>query len=295
MAILLQQAVNTLFEGSIYALFALGYTLIFGVLDILNLAHSGVFMWGAFIALLLVTKLGMNIVPAFVLASAAAGLMGVLLDRVAFAPLRARGASHLAPLISSLAMGIIFQSAALGLFGGLVYRFPPGTVPSAEIGAGGVQLDALQVVIFAVAVGLMLGLHVMLRHTRLGKSIRAVAENQTAARLLGIRVERVIAITFCLSSALGGAAGILVGLSLNAISPDMGSAIELKGLAVIIVGGMGSIPGAVIAGFVLAATEVFTVSFISSTVRDAIAFSMLFVVLLIWPSGILGRRSLREA
>jgi len=295
MSIFLQQVVNTLFQGSIYALFALGYTLVFGVLDILNLAHSAVFMWGAFMALLLVTKLGLNIVLAFVLAMIGSGLLGILLDRVAFAPLRKRGASNLAPLISSIAMAIIFQSAALGLFGGLVYRFPPGTAPSADIGAGGVHVDVLQVIIFAVAVVLMVALQLLLQRTRLGKSIRAVAENQKAARLLGIHVERVIAITFCISSALGGAAGVLVGLSLNAIAPDMGQAIELKGLAVIIIGGMGSIPGAVIAGFLLAATEVFTISFISSTVRDAIAFGLLFLVLLIWPSGILGRRALREA
>jgi branched-chain amino acid transport system permease protein len=295
MAIFLQQVVNTLFQGSIYALFALGYTLIFGVLDILNLAHSAVFMWGAFMALLLVTKLGLNIVAAFVLAMVGSGLLGILLDRVAFAPLRARGASHLAPLISSIALGIVFQSAALGLFGGLVYRFPAGTAPSADLGGGGVHVDVLQVIIFGVAVALMVALEVLLRRTRLGKSIRAVAENQQAARLLGINVEQVIAITFALSSALGGAAGVLVGLSLNAIAPDMGQAIELKGLAVIIIGGMGSIPGAVVAGFLLAATEVFTISFISSTVRDAIAFSLLFLVLLIWPSGILGRRALREA
>jgi branched-chain amino acid transport system permease protein len=293
--IFVQQIINTLFQGSIYALFALGYTLIFGVLDILNLAHSAVFMLGAFMALLLVTKAGLNIIAAFVLAMVGTGLLGILLDRIAFAPLRARGASHLAPLISSIAMAIIFQSAALGLFGGLVYRFPPGTAPSANLGAGGVHADLLQVIIFGVAVALMIGLQLLLQRTRLGKSIRAVAENQRAAKLLGINVEAVIATTFCISSALGGAAGVLVGLSLNAISPDMGQAIELKGLAVIIIGGMGSIPGAVIAGFLLAATEVFTISFISSTVRDAIAFSLLFLVLLIWPSGILGRRALREA
>jgi branched-chain amino acid transport system permease protein len=163
------------------------------------------------------------------------------------------------------------------------------------VGFGGVHADVLQIIIFGVAIALMLGLNVLLKSTRLGKSIRAVAENQKAARLLGIDVERVIMLTFAISSALGGAAGVLVGLSLNAIAPDMGQAVELKGLAVIIVGGMGSIPGAVIAGFLLAATEVFTISFISSTVRDAIAFGLLFVVLLLWPQGILGRKAVREA
>src|SRR5207248_11388739 len=165
----------------------------------------------------------------------------------------------------------------------------------ADLGFGGVHVDLLQIIIFGVAIALMVALNLLLQRTRLGKSIRAVAEDQKTARLLGIDVERVIMLTFAISSALGGAAGILVGLSLNSISPDMGQSIELKGLAVIIVGGMGSIPGAVLAGFLLAATEVFTISFISSTVRDAIAFSMLFLVLLIWPSGILGRRSVREA
>jgi len=295
MAVLGQQIANLLFIGSVYSLFALGYTLIFGVLDILNLAHSAIFMVGAFVALVLVVNLGLNIVLAFVLAMAATGVAGIILNAVAFAPLRARGASNLAPMISSLGVAIILQTVALGIFGGHVYRFPQGTLPNIPLTIGEVHVDALQIAIFLIAIVLMAALQFMMRATRLGKSIRAVAENQRAAKLLGINVERVIAITFAISSALGGAAGVLVGLSLNAIAPDMGQNIELKGLAVIIVGGMGSIPGALIAGFFLAATEVFSISVISSTVRDAIAFGLLFIVLLIRPSGILGRRALREA
>ncbi len=290
-----QQFVNTLFIGSVYSLFALGYTLIFGVLDILNLAHSAVFMVGAFVALVLVVNLGVNIFLALLLAMIATGLLGLGLNAVAFAPLRARGASNLAPMISSLGVAIILQTAALGVFGGHVYRFPQGTLPDAALVFGDVHVDVLEIAMFGIAVVLMIGLQLMLRSTRLGKSIRAVAENQRAAKLLGINVERVIAITFAISSALGGAAGVLVGLSLNAIAPDMGQNIELKGLAVIIVGGMGSIPGALLAGFFLAATEVFSISALSSSLRDAIAFGLLFLVLLIRPSGILGRRALREA
>ncbi|HZZ83611.1 MAG TPA: branched-chain amino acid ABC transporter permease [Anaeromyxobacteraceae bacterium] len=290
-----QQIVNGLFLGSIYALFALGYTLVFGVLDILNLAHQAVFMLCAFLALTLVSVAHVHILLALPLATAAAGLVGVVVERAAFRPLRGRADSNVAGLISSLAVATIFESIALGLWGPDVSRFPLGTVPERQLHLGGAVVQELQLVIIGIAVVMVLGLTFLLQRTRLGRQIRAVAESGFAARVLGIDVDRVIALSFFISSALGGTAGVLFGLAFNSISPDVGRSVELKGLAVIIVGGMGSMPGAVIAGFGLGLVETFTVARFGSSYRDAVAFAVLFLVLLVRPRGLLGQAATRIA
>ncbi|MCC6627022.1 MAG: branched-chain amino acid ABC transporter permease [Chloroflexi bacterium] len=303
-----QQLVNGLFLGSLYALFAVGYTLIFGVLDILNLAHQAVFMLGAVIALLLVFYLDMSIGPALLLAMVATGLIGWLLDRLAFVPLRRRPDTQFSGMISSIAMGLMFVAIGQSLFDrGLLSpnpaRFPAGTMPSGALEIGGVVVSSTRLLIVAVAIVMMAGLTVMLRSTRLGRAIRAVAENQRAARLLGINVDRVIGQSFLISSALGGAAGVLYALAVNAVTYDMGQALELKGLAVIILGGMGSVPGAVLGGFLLGLAEVSTfmidslgiLPFQLSRWRDAVAFTLLFALLVVRPAGLLGRRAAREA
>src|SRR5436190_1027410 len=205
-----QQVLNGIFLGSIYALFAVGYTLVFGVLDILNLAHQAVFMLAAFVALALVAD-------------------------------------------ARLSLWIALPAAVIAV------------------------------------------LTLLLARTRLGRQIRAVAESPRAARILGVNVDRAIAMAFFLSSALGGAAGVLFGLAFNSISPDVGRGVELKGLAVIILGGMGSIPGAVIAGFALGVIEVFTVAQLGSSFRDVVSFAVLFLVLIARPRGLLGRAAAREA
>jgi branched-chain amino acid transport system permease protein len=290
-----QQIINGLFLGSIYALFALGYTLVFGVLDILNLAHAAVFMLACFVALALVADAGLHILAALPLAVLAAGLLGLLLERVAFRPLRGRADSNISGLISSLAMAIVFEAAALELFGPNVSRFPFGTVPDRQIALLGGVVSRLQLTIIAIAVGCFLALYWLVARTRLGREIRAVAESPRAARVLGVNVDRVIAASFFISSALGGAAGVLFGLAFNSISPDMGRSVELKGLAVIILGGMGSMPGAVIAGFALGLSEVFVVAHLGASYRDVVSFAGLFLILVLRPRGLLGAASLREA
>jgi branched-chain amino acid transport system permease protein len=290
----MQQVVNGLFLGSIYALFALGYTLVFGVLDILNLAHAAVFMLASFAALVLVGR-GLPILVAFPLAVAAAGLLGVLLERVAFRPLRARADSNISGLISSLALATIFEALALWAWGPNVSRFPFGTIPETQFRLWGAVISRLQLTIIAVAVGLFLVLTWLVTRTRLGREIRAVAESPRAARVLGVDVDRVIAWSFLISSALGGAAGVLYSLAFNAIQPDMGRGVELKGLAVIILGGMGSMPGAVVAGFALGLTEVFVVANLGASWRDAVSFTGLFLILLLRPRGLFGAAALREA
>jgi len=295
MNLLAQQLVNGLFIGSVYGLFALGYTLVFGVLDILNLAHAAVFTLGGLVALWLVQSAGMTIWSAFPLATLFAGLLGLVINYVAFVPLRRRPDTYFSGLISSIALAIIFESAALGLFGARTVRFPPQTVSVHIWQLGGVTFTSLQIEIVLVATILMVVLTQFLRRNRFGKAIRAVAENEHAARLLGVHVDGIIAFTFFISSALGGAAGILFGLYFDALSPDMGRSIELKGLAVIVLGGMGSIPGAIIGGIAFGLSEVLTVALTgTSNLRDAVAFTVLFAILLLRPSGILGRGRIRE-
>lgn len=289
-----QQIINGLFLGSIYALFALGYTLVFGVLDILNLAHAAVFMLASFVALALVGH-GVHILLALPLAVLFAGLLGVGLERVAFRPLRGRADSNISGLISSLAMATVFEAVALEIWGPNISRFPFGTVPETQFSLFGGVVSKLQLAIIAVAVVLFLALTWLVKATRLGREVRAVAESPRAARILGVDVDRAISASFFISSALGGAAGVLFGLAFNSISPDMGRSVELKGLAVIILGGMGSMPGAVMAGFALGLTEVFVVAYLGASWRDAVSFAGLFLVLVLRPRGLLGTAALREA
>jgi branched-chain amino acid transport system permease protein len=290
-----QQIINGLFLGSIYALFALGYTLVFGVLDILNLAHAAVFMLASFVALSLVGRAGMHILLALPLAVLAAGLVGVALERIAFRPLRGRADSNISGLISSLAMATVFEALAFQIWGPNVSRFPFGTLSERQIEFGGAVISRLQITIIALAVLIFLALTWLVTRTRLGREVRAVAESPRASRILGVDVDRVIAWSFFISSALGGAAGVLFGLAFNSISPDMGRSVELKGLAVIILGGMGSMPGAVIAGFALGLTEVFVVAHLGASWRDAVSFAALFLILVLRPRGLLGAAALREA
>ena len=289
-----QQVLNGVFLGSIYALFAVGYTLVFGVLDILNLAHQAVFMLAAFVALALVDA-HLSLWIAMPLAVLAGGLIGIVLERLAFRPLRGRADSNISGLISSLAMATVFEAIALQIFGPDVSRFPLGAFPDRMIQLGGASASLLQLCIIGISVVLMALLTFLLARTRLGRQLRAVAESARAARILGVNVDRTIALAFFLSSALGGAAGVLFGLAFNSISPDVGRSVELKGLAVIILGGMGSVPGAVIAGFALGLIEVFTVANLGSSYRDAVSFAVLFLVLIARPRGLFGRAAAREA
>ncbi|MBV8082393.1 MAG: branched-chain amino acid ABC transporter permease [Candidatus Eremiobacteraeota bacterium] len=291
---LAQQLVNGLFIGSVYALFALGYTLIFGVLDILNLAHASIFMLGAFTTLVLVLK-GVPLLLAILGGALAGGLLGVLLDRVAFWPLRRRQAGPLAPLISSIAVGMIYVGTANGIFGPDVRHFPFDVVRTPTYTIGPVTFTLAQLTIFIASLALMAGLQLLLRRTRLGAAIRAVAENPRAAQLVGIDLESVYAQTFFIASALGAVAGILFALTFNAVSSVMGSAVELKGLAVIVLGGMGSIPGSLLGGLLIGLSEDLSVAYLSSGYRDAIVFAILFLMLIIRPTGLLGKRGLRTA
>ena len=291
---LAQQLVNGLFLGAVYALFAVGYTLVFGVLDILNFAHAAIYMIAAFTAYSLVAD-GLPIGVAFCGGVVLAGVVGILLDRIAFAPLRRRNAGTLVPLISSIGAAIIIGAIARGIYGIDERHFVEGGIEAPPIHLGPVTFDAVEATIFATAIVLMLALSYVLRATVLGRSIRAVASDRIAAALLGVNIERTIAATFFIASALGGAAGILSGLEYNSVSVDMAGSVELKGLAVIILGGMGSITGAVIGGFVIGAVETLAIAYGLSEWRDALTFGVMFLILVARPAGIFGARALRNA
>lgn len=290
---MLQQLINGIVAGSVYALFALGLTLVFGVLDILNLAHATVFMAAAFGALTLVQH-GLPFVVAVVLTTTGAGVLGVVVDRVGFRPLRNRCDSNLSGLTSSIAMSTIIGAIALGAFGPDVSRYPVGSFPSTVFHLGSEILTVVQVVALGVSLTMMGGLAFLVARTSFGRKLRAVAANPIAARVCGVNLEAVVSGTFFLSSMLGGLAGVMYGLLFNQISVQLGSAVLLKGLAVIIVGGMASFVGAMAAGFLLGLVEVFTVQFVGSTWKDFAAYALLFVILLARPQGLFGRQAVRE-
>ena len=290
-----QQLVNAIWLGAVYSLFALGYTLVFGVLGLLNLAHPSLYMWGAFIGLICVDTLHLPIWLALPLAMLFSGLLGILLDRVAFKPLRARHAPHLATLISSIGASIVLINLAQGVFGAQVSRFPFDVFPVQVFKIGPVSITLLQLTILGLSIGIMLLLRWLIMGTRLGQAMRAVAYNPITAARLGIHVDRVIMQTFFIAGALAGAAGVLLGLAFNSISPFMGLPMNLKGLTVIVLGGLGNIEGAVLGGFILALSEVMSVAYLSSDLRDAVSFILLFLVLLVRPNGLLGRSSAKRA
>ncbi|HEY5799886.1 MAG TPA: branched-chain amino acid ABC transporter permease [Burkholderiaceae bacterium] len=292
---LAQQLINALSLGSVYALFALGFTLVFGVLGVINLAHGAIFMLGSYSALLLISKLGLPLPLALLGSMLAAGLLGALVDALILKPLRKRNAPHLAPMIATIGVATILTSMAQGLFGAENQRFPHGTIPEQSLELGGLHVTALQLGIVAIAFVLMLALLALMRRTQLGRALRAIAESPKAALLLGVNVEQLFLLNSFAAAALGGAAGVLVGLSFNAISPFMGQPMLHKGIAVIILGGMGDIRGALLGGLFLGFAEVLTVAYISSDFRDAVAFGLLFLILLVKPSGMFGTVLQRKA
>lgn len=290
----MQQLVNALVAGSIYALFALGFTLVFGVLDRLNLAHAAVYTAGAFVGIELVADAGLAIWAAVPLVFVAGGVLGVIIDRLAFAPLGGRPDAHFGGMIASIAVGAMLVALLQQRYGAETRRFPPGTFPARRFDVGGVTITLLQVVIVASSLALTLALALLVRRTGLGRAMRAVAENPHAARILGIDTKVITATTFALSSGLGAVAGVLYALNVSSAQLGMGSSIELKGLAVIIVGGMGSILGALVGGLIVGLAEMLTITQVGSTWRDVVTFALLVAILLVRPQGLFGTRRVRE-
>lgn len=298
----LQQLLNGIFLGSVYALFAVGYTLVFGVLDVLNLAHSAVFTMAAVAAFGLVAYHDVSIWVAAPIAIVIAGLLGVVIELVTLRPLRRRNAPGIAPLISTIGLALalvalVEQARGHGLLrffwreGANSTRFPPGTVPTATWHVGRLDLPENKVAILIVSLALTAVLAYVVQRTQAGRAMRAVAENPMAARLLGVDVDRVILLTVVASSALAGLAGVLYGVAIGDISPYIGrDQVELRGLAVIVLGGVGSIAGSILAGYLLGVIELLALLTLGTNVRAAVAFLALFLMLVVRPQGLLGRR-----
>ena len=283
-----QQLFNALSLGCVYALFALGFTLIFGVLGVINLSHGAVFMVGAYAAVEAMTLLSLPLWAGLLFAFVFCGLLGLLIDVLVLRPLRARNAPHLIPMIATIGVAIILNNGIQGIFGAQNLRFPPGAVSDDAINFAGLHLTSVELGIILLSFALMAVLLVALKKTQLGRALRAIAESPKAAYLLGINVEGLFFMTSFAAAGLGGVAGVLIGLYSNAVFPLMGQPILHKGIAVIILGGMGDIRGAMLGGLFLGFAEVLSVAYIGSNMRDAVAFGLLFLVLLVRPMGLFG-------
>ncbi len=281
-----QQLINGLTLGFTYALIALGYTMVYGIIQLINFAHGEIFMMGAFVALLLVAVFHFNIFIAMILAMAFCMLLGVITEFVAYRPLRKSG--RLSALISAIGVSTFLSTLALLLFGADAKGFPDSSFPVVQFKIGSATLSSLQLLIFGVAAFLMLALEFIVHKTKLGKAMRATSQDYNTAALMGINVNWIISFTFALGSSLAAAGGVLVGLYFNAVTWNMGLMAGLKAFCAAVLGGIGSIPGAMLGGVFLGVAEVFGVAAGFSSYRDAIAFAILVLVLLIRPTGFFG-------
>jgi len=292
MTTFLQQLVNGLSLGSIYALIALGYTMVYGVLRLINFAHGDVYMVGAYAGYYLSRKLKgdePSLVGALVVmlgAMLVCAVLGVIIERFAYRPVRR--AARLTLLITAIGVSLFIENGAQLVFGPDP-KFFPSLAPRADFIVGGVRLTSEQLTVIAVSFLLMVLLRFFILKTRTGKAMRAVSFNLDAAKLMGISTDRIIAITFGLGSALAAAAGVLIGMQIPKIDPLMGIIYGLKAFVAAVLGGIGNVPGAVLGGLLIGTSEVMVVGYLSSTYRDAIAFGILILVLLLRPQGILGR------
>ncbi len=284
----LQQLINGIALGSTYALIALGYTMVYGIIALINFAHGEIFMAGAFVGLLMVSYFKLNVFIALVIAMLFCMVMGVLIELIAYRPLRK--SSRLSALISAIGVSIFLSSLALMVFGADAKGFPDSAFPVRQIHIGSADISTLQLLIIGISALLMISLEFIVQKTKIGKAMRATSEDYNTAALMGINVNRVISFTFALGSSLAAAGGVLVAVLYNSVTFNMGLMAGLKAFAAAVLGGIGSIPGAMLGGLFLGISEVFGVAVGFSSYRDAIAFGILVLVLLVKPTGLLGQK-----
>jgi branched-chain amino acid transport system permease protein len=293
----IQHMINGITIGAFYSLVALGYTMVYGVLKMINFAHGDLFMWGAYVgwtalAVLLsaVVRSGpILVIPAFIAAMATVGLIGVLIERVAYRPLRK--ASRLAPIISALGAAFMLQSVARNLWGASYQVYPPGLVPDLEWRlVGNVRVGVVQVLVVLTSLLLMAALYAFVQYTKVGTAMRAVSLNHDVSRLMGIDVDRIIAIVFLVGPALGAAGGAMVGLHYGSFDFTLGWVFGLKAFVAAILGGIGNIPGAMVGGMILGIVESLGAGYGSSQWKDVIAYLLLIFILIVRPRGLLGER-----
>jgi len=290
-AMLMQQLLNGVVVGSVYSLFALGFTLLFGVNHILNMAYGSVFMWGAFAGLYAVTALDAPIYVALLVAMVAGGVVSVVLDVVAFRPLRRRSAPEFSAIVSSIGADLVLLAIAQKASNTAVMRFPFDAFPLVIFNVFGLRIQLLQLVIIALVVAMVFGLMGYLYRTRFGQHIRCVAYSEQTSRLLGINPGPVNMQVFMISGALAGMAGVLIGLVFNSVHFAMGEPLLMRAFVIIILGGLGSIPGALVAGLAIGIVQTLAVAYVSSGVSEAVVFVALFVVILVRPTGLFGQAS----
>lgn len=294
MDILLQQIINGLVLGSMYALIALGYTMVYGILRLINFAHGDIYMLGAFVGLYVSRWLRAGSDPSpgkallvLLISMLVCAVIGMLIERLAYKPVRR--SPRLAALITAIGVSLLLENGGVLVFGADP-KFFPQLIPSRNIPiAPGVTLSNQQLIVLVVSLVLMVLLRVLVLHTRVGKAMQAVSHNHTAAALMGISVNRIVTFTFMIGSALAAAAGVLVALQSPKIEPYMGIMPGLKAFVAAVLGGIGNIPGAMVGGLVMGVAEVLVTGYLSPTYRDAIAFVLLIVILLVRPAGIFGK------
>jgi branched-chain amino acid transport system permease protein len=296
MTYILQQSLNALQLGSIYALIALGYTMVYGILTMINFAHGDLFMVGAFFCFIIATFLAnlsgaialapwMQFVITLLMSMLGVGLLGVFIERVAYKPLRQ--APRVSAIITALGVGIFLESITL-----VIYPYPqhvPTLLPNTTWVIGGVTISSLKLIIIGLAIGLMLLLDFIVRRTMVGMAMRAISWDKTVVPLMGVPVNLVISFTFFIGTSLGAAAGVMYSQAFPVIDPYMGVLIGWKAFISAVVGGIGNIRGAMIGGFILGAVEIMVAAFLPSTYRDFIAFTLLLLLLIFRPYGILGK------
>jgi branched-chain amino acid transport system permease protein len=302
--VFVQLTVNGVTLGSVYALIALGYSMVYGILKLLNFAHGDVFMIGAFIGYGVLTALGGPLNPSvpvwllitlmFVVAMLGCGVLGVAIERFAYRPLR--DAPRIAPLISALGVAFFLQNSALLLFSANFRSYETFNMidPIKGIHEGPLNISIPRILTIVSAAALMVALALLVARTRTGKAMRATSFDREAASMMGIDVDRVIVVTFFIGSALAGAAGVMFGLVFGQIFHLMGFFAGLKGFTAAVIGGIGSIPGAMLGGLLIGLAEAYTAGYWTSTFQDLVVFSLLIVVMLVRPRGLLGRADIQK-
>jgi len=287
---LLQQVINGISLGSIYALIALGYTMVYGIIKLINFAHCDVYMIGAYVGYFCMTTLHLGVLPSLLIAMVLCTLLGIAIEKIAYKPLR--NATRIAVLITAIGVSLFLEYGTMFFVKANVRSYPEVKgVLAQTFHLGEVVVTMQQILIVGITVILMLLLQFIVKKTRIGKAMRAVSQDKDAAELMGISVDTTISFTFALGSALAGAAGVLVGIYYNSINPLMGVLPGLKAFVAAVFGGIGIIPGAMIGGFFIGAVEVFVSGYGYSMYRDAVVFAILILVLIVKPAGLLGKNT----
>lgn len=286
MTIFIQQVINGLMLGSVYALLALGYTMVYGIIKLINFAHGDIYMLGAYFGYFFIKVLHLNFFIALVLAMAVSAVIGVLIEYIAYRTLR--HSPRIAVLISALGISFLLENGMTYLYGSDQRSFPQA-IKTVQYHFYGIQVSNIQLIIAVTSVVLMLLLTYVVKRTKMGRAMRAVSADPDAATLMGININHTISFTFAIGSALAAAGGVLIGLYYNSIDPLMGMTPGLKAFVAAVLGGIGIIPGAAVGGWLIGILETMVQATSFSAYKDAVVYAMLIVILLIKPTGILGK------